>query len=96
MRNSPERFPTEEHGTLDLNRVITVLDGALPDIAASLIATNHDMEQPYEKSFRDHPDDPREHTPRWHQYGILTHSEKFHEALVNVAPRLLEQWQLGG
>lgn len=30
-------------------------------------------------SFAENPDFPEEHEPRWHQWGILTHTKKFAE-----------------
>ena len=35
------------------------------------------------------PDDPREHKPEWHQFGIITHTRRFVAALGDEAPRAL-------
>jgi hypothetical protein len=50
------------------------------------------MSDPANRSFAASPDDPAEHAPEWHQYGILTHSEKFGDALAEQIPAYARQW----
>jgi HD domain-containing protein len=70
------------------------LRAALPGIARDLITAHQDMSDPANVSFAAGPDSSREHSPRWHQYGILTHSERFHDALRTAVPELLQRWGL--
>jgi hypothetical protein len=50
------------------------------------------MSDPANRSFAASPDDPAEHAPEWHQYGILTHSAKFGDALAEQIPAYARQW----
>jgi len=43
----------------------------LPQIAKKIIPDT--MEN---TSFRENPDDPKEHQPQWHEFGIITHTKK--------------------
>lgn len=72
--------------------ILSTLRNILPDIAKDLIVSTHDMSDPLDKTFVEDPDSPAEHSPRWHQYGILTHSEKFREFIEVDATVLLEEW----
>jgi hypothetical protein len=83
-----------EKQPLDINHTLVTLRDALPRSASDLIALNHDMSNPLEQVFRDNPDSPAEHSPRWHQYGILTHSEQFRRCMNAGVPLLMEQWGL--
>ncbi|MEI6774255.1 MAG: hypothetical protein WCL18_05725 [bacterium] len=53
-------------------------DTYLPIIANSIIPDNAEN-----KSFREHPDDPKEHQPMWHEFGIITHSKKMLQQFFN-------------
>jgi hypothetical protein len=43
----------------------------LPQIAKTIIPDTIEN-----SSFRENPDDPKEHQPQWHEFGIITHSKK--------------------
>src|SRR6185312_2223054 len=45
-------------------------------------------------AFAERPDDPRQHAPAWHQYGILTHSEQFRNVLQKTIPACIEAWHM--
>lgn len=70
------------------------LHDALPGIATDLISRSQDMSDPANQSFATSPDNPAEHAPKWHQYGILTHSYEFGSALQTAIPALMERWGL--
>jgi hypothetical protein len=59
----------------------------LSEIAKMLIGR-----RPENDNFRLHPDDPKEHEPGWHQFGILTHTKKFSEDHRTEVPKYLQQW----
>lgn len=51
----------------------------------------------YEKDgFRRGINSPLWHAPEWHQWGIVDHSRKFEEAIVNQVPDVLKEWGLDG
>lgn len=77
---------------LAIEQVLTTLRERLPSIASGLVSARHDLSNPAERSFADNPDDPAEHSPSWHQYGILTHSEAFLRVVDQELPLLGEQW----
>lgn len=75
-----------------LKEVLSELTEQLPDIARHLITTNHDTTIPANQAFAEHPDDPKHHSTRWHQHGIISHSQEFARAIVETIPGYLEQW----
>jgi hypothetical protein len=44
------------------------------------------------ENFKRNPDDPCEHEPNWHQFGIITHTRKFAESYRTEARHYFEQW----
>ena len=46
----------------------------LPELARIVIE-----DRPENDNFKQNPDDPEEHDPKWHQFGIITHTRKFSE-----------------
>ena len=79
---------------VSVEHILEVLRDTLPELAKDLIASSHDLSDPLEQNFVDSPDSPAEHSPRWHQYGILTHSEMFRRFIEIDAPVLMERWDL--
>jgi hypothetical protein len=79
---------------LDITHILSSLRTILPAKATELIASSHDTSHPLEQNFVANPDHPAEHSPRWHQYGILTHSEKFRVFIELEAPILMKEWGL--
>jgi HD domain len=88
--------PGDEDEGLSVPQIVERLHAALPGIARDLITAHQDMSDPANVSFAAHPDSPREHAPRWHQHGILTHSDRFHDALRTAVPGYLRRWGLAG
>jgi len=62
-----------------------LLDG-LPELAKIVIG-----DRPENSNFKQNPDDPEEHDPRWHQFGIITHTKKFSEFYQTKAQECLRQ-----
>lgn len=42
------------------------------------------------------PNDPLEHHPEWHQFGIITHTRKFACHFKETAQEYLEKWNVAG
>lgn len=74
--------------------LIDKLHTLLPGLGTKLVKTHQDMADPRNASFAQNPDDPEEHSPRWHQYGIVTHSYQFAQAMRLDVPRLVAGWGL--
>ena len=83
---------TEE--TLDNDQILVTLRNMLPDIARGLIASRQDMSDPQQQAFKTDPDNPAEHSPLWHQYGILTHSKEFQTIIKSDLSILSAQWNI--
>lgn len=62
----------------------------LPEIAKPLIRDDLEINQ----NFANNLDSYLEHEPKWHQFGILTHTKNFVEALAGQIPDYLREWQL--
>jgi len=68
-----------------VERLLTRIDRDLPALADALIPRSPSAFP----SFLAAPDDPREHKPEWHQFGIITHTRYFVAALRDEVPRAL-------
>ncbi len=77
-----------------LNSLYTDLKAQLPGFATVLINNRADSSLPASQSFAANPNDPLQHAPAWHQYGIIEHSERFHESLKTSVLDYVEQWGL--
>jgi len=78
---------------MDADAIILDLEARLPEMAKQVISRgqiSHGKER-----FLDNPDSVEEHEPRFHEYGIITHSRKFREAYENQVAGYLEDWGLG-
>lgn len=63
-------------------RLLARIDADLPALALDLIPRSPSASA----RFLAAPDDPREHKPEWHQYGIITHTRRFVAALRDEVP----------
>lgn len=63
------------------------IDRELPTLARELIPQAPSVSA----RFLDRPDDPGEHKPEWHQYGIITHTRQFVVALREAVPGALRR-----
>lgn len=61
------------------------IDAELPVLAQDLIPRSPSASD----QFLAAPDDPAEHKPEWHQYGIITHTRRFVAALRDEVPAAL-------
>ncbi len=64
---------------------LACIDRDLPALARELIPRAPSATP----AFLAAPDDPREHKPEWHQFGILTHTRRFVAALRDEVPPAL-------
>jgi hypothetical protein len=67
--------------------LLTRIDHDLPTLARELIPRSPSASA----RFLDRPDDPREHKPEWHQFGIITHTRQFVAALRDEVPGALRR-----
>ena len=66
-------------------RLLARIDRDLPELATALIPRSPSASP----RFLAAPDDPAEHKPEWHQFGIITHTRHFVTALRDDVPRAL-------
>lgn len=81
--------PLDKHNAAESIDVIEEeLFTQLPDMAKRFI----NKDDPRNANFYDNPDDPIEHAPDWHQFGIISHTKKFSEAYKTEAKVLMQEW----
>jgi len=78
----------------EINQIIDNLWDALPALASDLIARNQDLSIPKNKRFQENPDDPSEHEPNWHQWGIITHTKYFERFYREEVSRKIKEWDI--
>lgn len=62
------------------------------EINLAHFAKKHISDDPRNDNFRDNPDSPLEHNPKWHEFGIITHSEEVLSQFVIYLNTYLEKW----
>ncbi len=77
-----------------IQEIIDALWSRLLDIAKDLIGKTQDLSQERNRRFFEHPDDPQEHAPEWHQWGILTHTKMFEKFYKEELLGYLIQWNV--
>ncbi len=77
-----ERVPSARAAAL-----LARIDHDLPTLARELIPRSPSVSA----RFLERPDDPGEHKPEWHQYGIITHTRQFVVALRDEVPGALRR-----
>ncbi|MBL7051644.1 MAG: hypothetical protein ISS01_00985 [Nanoarchaeota archaeon] len=70
----------------------TNLEQMLPEFARVIISGNYHLSEEERNRFLENYDSPEEHNPKWHQWGILTHSLKTREAYDTELKVYLEAW----
>lgn len=90
----PENPDYPQHDPDAIYTVAQNLYRELPDIAKSLITVHLDMSEPANVAFAVNPDDYLQHSPNWHQHGVVTHSREFARAMKETIPQYLQQWGL--
>ena len=73
----------------DIHKIISLLLDRLPEIARGIIEL-----RPENENFIKNPDDPVEHVPNWHQFGIITHTKVVLESYINNLEELFENWNV--
>lgn len=61
----------------------------LPEIAKAVMD-----DRPENDNLKRNPDDPKEHAIRWHQFGIITHTEVFSQSFQNEAQEYFKNWDI--
>lgn len=76
-------------GFNDTFYIINELLRLLPIIARDV------MEKiPENSNFSKNPDDPKEHAERWHQFGIISHTQAFIQAYKDEVHHYFKKWNL--
>lgn len=74
--------------------IVSELQKNLPMKAREVITENLDISDPRNRNFLEHPDDPAEHAKKWHQWGIITHTERFNKVMDTELPEKLREWDM--
>jgi hypothetical protein len=74
--------------------ILMALTAVLPKIAVNLIKQNKHLPNSAKVNFINNLDNPAEHTPQWHQYGIITHGIRS-QYYLQSAPIYLKEWNIG-
>lgn len=61
----------------------------LPEIAREVME-----KRPENNNFKENPDDLKEHAERWHQFGIISHTEAFNRSYEFEAQQYFKEWNL--
>jgi len=61
----------------------------LPEVAKTVIDDRSEND-----NFKQNPDDPKEHDVSWHQFGIVTHTEKFSQFFQTEAQEYFQKWNV--
>ena len=66
----------------------------LPSYARSLVESERyrNKTDPYRKNYAEFPDDPRMHSPQWHQWGVISHTLKVGQQFEQSIPIQLGTW----
>ena len=78
-----------------MGELIPDLEAQLPELARNVIK-HHLHDGPARERFLLNPDDPAEHEPRWHQFGIVTHNVRAAATYREEIPTYLDEWGLSG
>lgn len=92
-RNINEGQSTEKRED-EIEKSIESLLGKLPDMAKELIKNKSDFSNEENQRFYENLDDPNEHSPRWHQWGIITHTKMFEKYYREEVKQYLAQWEI--
>jgi hypothetical protein len=76
-----------ERANTTTGELLARIDDDLPALARELIPRSETASP----SFHANPDDPAEHKPEWHQFGIITHTRELVAALHEDVPAALRE-----
>lgn len=79
--------------SISFNQVSDILIGKAPEILHTLASQLIEVSDTRNRHFWNHPDDPKEHAPDWHQFGIITHSQEVMKHAKNMR-QILEEFQI--
>ncbi len=79
---------------MNIERAIEDLNQNLPALSRQIIRQNLDMSEELNQFFYKYPNSPDAHFPKWHQWGIITHTRVFHNRYHTEVPELLSAWSL--
>lgn len=72
------------------------IDSTLEKSVRKIIIDTQDLSKVTNKRFLNNPDDPIEHSPQWHQWGIITHSRKALEYYSDISSYIETRDQIFG
>jgi hypothetical protein len=81
----------ESSSVQEPEEIITSLLEKLPTTAKNLIEESQDLSNEKNRKFLENPDDPLEHEPNWHQWGIITHTKMFEQLYREEIPQCLDR-----
>jgi len=87
QRNQDQPEARSADATRHADALLARIDRDLPALARELIPRAPTASS----AFLAAPDDPQEHKPEWHQYGIITHTRRFVAALRDEVPPALRR-----
>ncbi len=76
----------------DIRDITEDLFGRLPQIGRQLSEKYLDQSIESNRRFTENPDDPADHKPDWHQWGLITHMKMVEKSLREQVPAHLEEW----
>jgi hypothetical protein len=75
-----------------MNKIAVKLEENLPIIAQEIISQNNNLTPEARTNFLENPDAIIEHYPKWHQWGIVTHSLNFGKFYDHTVSQYLDAW----
>ncbi|MFA5333286.1 MAG: hypothetical protein WC376_02215 [Candidatus Nanoarchaeia archaeon] len=77
-----------------MNGITEKLEEMLPIIGARIAKNNKYLSEEEKKEFLENLDSPEQHSPKWHEWGIITHTKKFREMYDNEVQKYLKDWDV--
>jgi hypothetical protein len=74
-----EKIYFEQPNEIEMNEIVDKALNDLPELAREIIAQNSDLREDRNWQFFKKPNDPIEHAPKYHQWGIITHTKQMLE-----------------
>lgn len=84
----------EKSPKFEKDKIIASLYQQLPQLAGDIVGKSLDLSNPDNKKFHENPDDPGQHEYNWHQWGVITHTEKFSEYFNTESKEMIRGWGL--
>jgi len=84
---------------MQIDKIIDEIDQNLEDIARFILSKKIENEENFlfklmQKKFFINLDSPLEHHPKWHQWGIITHTRKFIKFYDTKVQKDLKEWNI--